>query len=81
MLSSIAESNKLKAIKIIKSTFENMNTEIKTNLREWPIQTDIDLPNPVGKIILPILEYFILQTSANSETKSNMGSTLALLSL
>ena len=37
MLSSIAESNKLKAIKIIKSTFENMNTEIKTNLREWPI--------------------------------------------
>lgn len=49
---------------------------------EWT-EADAAFPNPISKVVLPVLEYLILKpTEHNSEgIKSNLSSTLSKISL
>lgn len=82
LLVSISESNKLKALKQLKTLIQNLSEEQCRAIREWK-QGPFDLPNPLHRLILPVLLYFISRPHAkqDQQSKSNLSSSLALNSL
>ena len=52
-----------------------MSPESKQLIKDWNPHTDFDVPNPLSKFILPVLEFLILKTTErhnNNTVKSNL---------
>lgn len=49
----------------------------------WESESQLDIPNPISKAILPIIEYLIIRPTENNHVgpKSNLGSSFAIVCL
>jgi hypothetical protein len=84
-ISSISESNKLKALKAIQTMLSTVPQAVNEEFTSWE-QTTFDLPHPIHRIVLPLVEYFILHPTEPTKhnqpkNKSNLASTFNLLAL
>ena len=81
MLCSLSDSHKLKAIKGIQGVLSAIGEQGKVEIAK----SSQELPSPLHRILLPVLEYLILhptEENPNSNApKSNLASSLSLVSL
>lgn len=81
MLCSLSDSHKLKAIKLIQVVLSAIGEEGKEEIA----QSSQELPSPLHRILLPVLEYLVLhptEENPNSNApKSNLASSLSLVAL
>ena len=83
LLSSLSEANKLRGLKVLRTTLESVPSDVRDSFAAWNTDIEADFPNPLAKVIVPVLEYLILKPTepVGEGGKSNLGATLAKTAL